>query len=100
LGRLAETFWSELELERQFGLQGPEWTAYFKQKRQMILDEIQRVESGEEDLHIPPLTQGHNLSTIGLPHTVSPMQPKRSVHPFILPENKGTLAFTSIQCDT
>jgi hypothetical protein len=132
LGQLAATFRIELELERQFRLQGPEWTAYFRQKRQIIMDEILRVKFGEEDFtsssgmahdtnptlippptsvpyagvgvhrgrSIPSPTQGHKESTSGLRPTVSAIQPEERVHPFVLPENKGTLASTSIKCDT
>jgi hypothetical protein len=43
-------------------------------------------------------THGHNVSTRGLPHTVSPMRPEGGDRHFILPENEGTLAFALVLC--
>jgi hypothetical protein len=137
LWQCAETFRVELELESQLRLQGvgtlpPEWSAYLEHERQLILDRLQSIESGEQDFtslfgiahdahltytlpptnfsygdvgvrherSIPPPTQGHDVSTRGLPRPVSPMRPGGGgpSRPFILLENEGTLAFVLILC--
>jgi hypothetical protein len=108
----AETFRVELELESQLRLQGIgtlplEWATYLEHQRQMILDRIQWMESREDDLtssfvmahdptHTPPPISGHNESTTASHPIISPIRREESVHPFVLSENEGTLAFASI----
>jgi hypothetical protein len=130
LGQLEETFRIELELRGRFRLQGPKWTAYFEQKRQKILDEIQRVKSREEDTSLSGIAHDtdptHILSPTDVLYAGVGMRRGRIIAPptqghkestsrlcstisaiqpeasvpFVLPENKGELFFMSIQCDT
>jgi hypothetical protein len=96
----AETLRVELDLENQLRLQGIatlplEWTTYLELQRQVILDKVQRIEARGDDFtslddpcpaHTPPSIQGNTIFSV---------QPFR-VHPYIHPENEGTLAFTLI----
>jgi hypothetical protein len=117
LWQRAETFRVELELERQLQLKGtatlpPEWFTYLENERRMILDTI-RMESRVEDFtsssgivhdshptHTLSPTRGYNESPRGLHPTVSPIRPEENVHSFVLSENDGTLALTSMRLHT
>jgi len=88
----AETLRIELELEIQLRLQRIatlplEWTTYLELQRRLVLDEIQWIQ-----------TMGFDFTSLNdsLPAHTLPSVPVRPVqaHPFIHPENEGTLAFT------
>jgi hypothetical protein len=86
----AETFRIELELESQLRLQGIatlplEWTTYLELQRRLVLEKIQWIE-----------TMGNDFSSLNDPLPAHVPVQAVQVHPFIHPENEGTLAVALI----